>query len=64
MKAFEVFFAAIKFFRDHLHDTLEKRGTGVRETNIQWVLTVPAIWDDDAKQFMREATEKVRYIII
>lgn len=61
MKAIDVFSAAINFLRGHLLDTLEKRATGVRETDIQWVLTVPAIWDDAAKQFMRVAAEKVSY---
>jgi hypothetical protein len=26
---------------------------------IHWVLTVPAIWKDNAKQFMREAAQQV-----
>ena len=26
---------------------------------ILWVITVPAIWDDKAKRFMREAAEQV-----
>lgn len=26
---------------------------------IRWVITVPAIWDENAKQFMREAAYKV-----
>lgn len=59
MTAIHVFSAAIKFLRGRLLDILEKRATGVRETDIQWVLTVPAIWDDAAKQFMRVAAEKV-----
>ena len=29
------------------------------EDNVTWVLTVPAIWDEPAKQFMEEAAEKV-----
>jgi hypothetical protein len=29
------------------------------ENMIQWVLTVPAIWSDKAKHFMRRAAEKV-----
>lgn len=29
------------------------------EKSIRWVLTVPAIWDENAKQFMREAAHKV-----
>jgi hypothetical protein len=28
---------------------------------IQWVLTVPAIWSDKAKHFMRRAAEKVMH---
>lgn len=63
--AFDVFSAAIKFLRDHLLEHLEERALGrVSWTDIQWVITVPAIWDDAAKQFMREAAEKVRCIIM
>ena len=29
------------------------------EDNILWVLTVPAIWSDRAKKFMREVAQKV-----
>lgn len=28
------------------------------ENDVTWVLTVPAIWDEPAKQFMEEAAEK------
>jgi hypothetical protein len=59
MVALDVFSAAIEFLKGHLLHTLENRATGVKNTDIQWVLTVPAIWDDAAKQFMREAAEKV-----
>ena len=31
----------------------------VKRDDIFWVLTVPAIWDDSAKQFMREAAVNV-----
>jgi hypothetical protein len=30
------------------------------EDKIRWVLTVPAIWEDDAKLFMRECAQEVR----
>lgn len=60
MVAIDVFSAAIKFLRDHLLETLNKQASGVRETNIQWVLMVPAFWDDAAKLFTRKAAEKVR----
>ena len=33
-------------------------------TDIQWVLTVPAIWTPRAKQFMREAAYEVNGQII
>jgi len=35
------------------------RGTVIIDSDYHWVLTVPAIWEDAAKQFMREAAEKV-----
>ena len=44
--------------------TLDKRDTGVQPNDIQWVLTVPAIWNDPAKQFMREAAQKVKKYLI
>ena len=32
---------------------------GVNMEDILWVLTVPAIWDDTAKMFMKEAAKLV-----
>lgn len=29
---------------------------------VRWVLTVPAIWDENAKQFMREAAYRVSLV--
>lgn len=34
-------------------------GLAYEENDVTWVLTVPAIWDEPAKQFMQEAAEKV-----
>ena len=39
----------------------EKRMQRVERDDIFWVLTVPAIWEDSAKQFMREAAVNVSY---
>lgn len=36
---------------------------GVPDDCIRWVITVPAIWDDSAKQFIREAAEKVAIML-
>lgn len=58
MKAIDVFGAVIRYLKDHLLDLLKTRGTEVQNKDIHWVLTVPAIWTDSAKQFMREAAYK------
>ena len=61
MSALEVFSAAINFLKEHLIKNLNNRNAGNRISpeTVRWVLTVPAIWNDAAKQFMREAAEKV-----
>lgn len=57
--AIEVFQHGIKYFRDLMLNTIERKGLGVEEANIRWVLTVPAIWSEPAKQFMTKAAELV-----
>ncbi|XP_076111534.1 heat shock 70 kDa protein 12A-like [Mytilus galloprovincialis] len=54
MAALDVFTLSIKELVKHLMALLEKHGTGVEMQEIRWVLTVPAIWTDSAKQFMRK----------
>ena len=51
----------IKFLREHLMKQVHKKlGQDViKSCDINWVLTVPAIWSDAAKQFMREAAVEV-----
>ncbi|XP_061186212.1 heat shock 70 kDa protein 12A-like [Saccostrea echinata] len=69
MSAIKVFSGAIRFLKDHLDKVLvkqleskEKSGKSVKQTSwaddIRWVLTVPAIWSNEAKQFMRRAAEQ------
>lgn len=58
--AIQVFSLSIKALKDDLETTLEKQGIDVKSSDIKWVLTVPAIWSDSAKQFMREAAILVR----
>ena len=50
---------SLQYMKRHLMDTLERKGTGVRDEDISWVITVPAIWSDAAKQMTREAAEGV-----
>ena len=63
-RAMTVFAACINYMREHLITTLEKTtGNAVAADKIHWVLTVPAIWNDAAKQFMREAAGEVRDVV-
>ncbi|XP_060599387.1 uncharacterized protein LOC132752990 [Ruditapes philippinarum] len=56
MRAMDVFTMSIKFLKDDFLGILPDKHTGnVRLDDIHWVLTVPAIWNDGSKQFMREA---------
>ncbi|KAH3747262.1 heat shock 70 kDa protein 12A-like isoform X2 [Dreissena polymorpha] len=57
-----VFSLCIKYLKDDAMKTINTRLTGdeIRENDIRWVLTVPAIWNDAAKQFMREAAEEAK----
>ncbi|XP_052785785.1 heat shock 70 kDa protein 12B-like [Mya arenaria] len=51
-----VFALSIKYLKDDLLAVTNDRVLGmIKDSEIHWVLTVPAIWDDGAKQFMREA---------
>lgn len=61
LPAFEVFKLSIKALVNHLLETLDTQGTGVKHDEVQWVLTVPAIWTDTAKQFMRSSAEEVTH---
>ncbi|XP_033742661.1 heat shock 70 kDa protein 12B-like [Pecten maximus] len=57
MQAIKVFTAAIKYLKNHLLTSCKNQMTNIVTSDIRWVLTVPAIWSDASKQFMREAAE-------
>lgn len=59
MEAMKVFSSVIGYLKDHMWTTCENQLSGIQDSDITWVLTVPAIWNDSSKQFMREAAEKV-----
>ena len=61
MKAICVFSEGICYLKNHLINALNERNSrnDFSVQDILWILTVPAIWNDHAKQFMREAAEKV-----
>ncbi|KAK3589819.1 hypothetical protein CHS0354_015826 [Potamilus streckersoni] len=58
MLALDIFALSIQCLKIHLIKLLKVRGRNVEEENIFWVRTVPAIWNDAAKLFMREAAIK------
>lgn len=57
MPALDVFAISIQYLKDHLMESLHNKIHGIEDNDIRWVLTVPAIWNDGSKQFMREAAE-------
>ncbi|XP_059821843.1 heat shock 70 kDa protein 12B-like isoform X2 [Hypanus sabinus] len=56
MKALHVFAHALRFFRTRaLKELAEQFCRELEEGEVRWVVTVPAIWKQPARQFMREA---------
>ena len=58
MLAVNVFTAVITYLKEHLFS--EMTSPVLSNVDIQWVITVPAIWDLKARTFMREAAKEVR----
>ncbi|XP_069110662.1 heat shock 70 kDa protein 12A-like [Argopecten irradians] len=58
MPAMDIFSAAIKYLKEHFLLALQNAIMDSTSDDIHWVLTVPAIWSDAAKQFMREAAKQ------
>ncbi|XP_076117385.1 heat shock 70 kDa protein 12A-like [Mytilus galloprovincialis] len=53
--AMKVFSESIKYLKTHLENHINSKTVCIKPQEIEWVLTIPAIWSDPAKQFMREA---------
>lgn len=64
LTAIDVFSKSLHYIKEVVLKELESakadegEGNLIAEENIHWIVTVPAIWDEFAKQFMREAAEK------
>ncbi|CAC5366441.1 unnamed protein product [Mytilus coruscus] len=56
--AIDVFTQSIGALRQSCLGTLENQGYELENDEIKWCLTVPAIWTDEAKIFMRTSCEK------
>ncbi|KAL3878941.1 hypothetical protein ACJMK2_031265 [Sinanodonta woodiana] len=56
MAAIKVISLVIRYLKDDLCEQVKLKMAGaLLPEDIQWVLSVPAIWNDKARQFMREA---------
>lgn len=53
-----VFKESIRFLKEHALGAITRQ-EDVFPTDVFWVLTIPAIWSEPAKQFMRKAAEEV-----
>lgn len=63
MEAIKVFEISIKFLVGDLMKNLKNSYTDIKQSDVEFVITVPAIWDDRSKQFMREAAREVRLLL-
>ena len=62
LRARSVFAFAIHGLKKHFLNELDRNSRGrPDDSHILYVITVPAIWTDSAKQFMREAAIEVRH---
>lgn len=59
LPAIDVFSLSIQALKDHLDSAIAVKNLELDKKKTKWVLTVPAIWTDTAKQFMRKCAEKV-----
>lgn len=55
LEARKVFAMSISYLKDHLFKSMKEKIPDIRSSDIGYVITVPAIWSDGSKQFMREA---------
>ena len=59
LPAVDIFASSIRYLKEHFQSVLMNQTGNTYDSQIQYVLTVPAIWDDKAKIFMRKAAVKV-----
>lgn len=62
--ALEVFSQTIKSLKYHFENTVTGRALQFDPGNVLYVVTVPAIWKQSAKLFMKEAAMQVHVIRI
>lgn len=55
MAALVVFTESLKYLMDSLLNHARMQQSEIKLQDIKWIITVPAIWSDPAKAFMRKA---------
>ena len=50
---------ALNFLKEEVLKSLRNRKPSVKASDLDWVITVPAIWNAQGKQMMREAGYQV-----
>lgn len=63
MMAKYVYAESIRAIKDELLLRLQETGKVANVDEIRWVLTVPAIWHDNAKLFMKDCAVQVNLVI-
>ncbi|VDI28078.1 Hypothetical predicted protein [Mytilus galloprovincialis] len=61
LPAIDVFSLSIQALKGHLESAIDLKNLELDKRHTKWVLTVPAIWTNTAKQFMRKCAEKVNH---
>lgn len=66
LAALEVFSKSLNYMREKVMEMLRKDDTHVANNKdiIEWIITVPAIWEEIAKQFVRKAAKKVNITLL
>ncbi|XP_061164136.1 uncharacterized protein LOC133173197 [Saccostrea echinata] len=59
LSAMEVFAKSLNYLKDTFWESIKSSDQPVEENKVFWIITVPAIWDEFSKQFMKNAAEKV-----
>lgn len=59
----QIFTHCIKFLKESMFQQVESVFQGIRDDDIEYVLTVPAIFGENSKMFLREASVNVRMFI-
>ena len=59
LPAVNVYAMTLKYLKDTATEWLDKQVKNPMR-KIQWIVTVPAIWSDAAKEIMRKAAVKVK----